>query len=95
MKPQGIVFGRWVNIKCPYCLSENTNVIDTRESNENTNRRRRVCDDCGKRFTTYERVELIELRVIKKDGRIENFDRNKIKKGMPGCHQRPHFPTEP
>lgn len=79
-----------VVIKCPYCLSENTSVVDTRGSNDNTNRRRRTCEDCGKRFTTYERVELVELRVIKKDGRVEKFDRDKIRKGiLRACEKRP------
>ena len=55
-------------MKCPFCSSENTRVIDSRPADDNNSiRRRRLCDDCGKRFTTYEKVETIPLIIIKKD----------------------------
>jgi transcriptional repressor NrdR len=70
-------------MKCPYCISEDTEVIETRESEDLTvTRRRRVCPKCSKRFTTYERVENIPLTVIKKDGRRESFDREKLTRGI-------------
>jgi transcriptional repressor NrdR len=68
---------------CPFCKSKNTAVIDSRETeNGEAVRRRRICEDCDKRFTTYERVEGVDLKVIKKDGSKENFDREKIKRGL-------------
>jgi transcriptional repressor NrdR len=68
---------------CPFCKSKNTAVIDSRETeNGEVVRRRRICEDCDKRFTTYERVEGVDLKVIKKDGSKENFDRDKIKRGL-------------
>ncbi len=76
-------------MQCPYCHSNNLKVIDSRETEENI-RRRRECEDCKKRFTTYERIEIAPLVVIKKDGRRETFDRNKILKGiMIACGKRP------
>ena len=78
-------------MRCPYCRSENNSVIDKRESDDNVAiRRRRECNDCKKRFTTYERVELVELIVVKKDGRREHFDRDKLIKGLKmACQKRP------
>jgi len=78
-------------MKCPFCSHENTRVIDSRPAEENNSiRRRRVCDECGKRFTTYEKVETIPLIVIKKDNNREAYDRKKIEKGvMTACHKRP------
>lgn len=78
-------------MKCPYCSSDNTSVIDSRPANDNTSiRRRRTCDSCGKRFTTYEKVESIPLIVIKKDGIREQYDRSKIEGGiLRACHKRP------
>ena len=68
---------------CPFCKGTNTAVIDSREAeNGDSVRRRRVCEDCERRFTTYERVEGVDLKVIKKDGSKENFDREKIKRGL-------------
>jgi len=68
---------------CPYCFSNNTVVIDSRESEEGeVVRRRRRCEDCSRRFTTYERVEGLDLKVVKKDGTKENFNREKIKRGL-------------
>ena len=76
-------------MKCPFCNAEDTKVIDSRLA-EGTIRRRRQCEACGKRFTTYERVEVIPLMVIKKDGVREEFDRSKIEKGIfRACHKRP------
>ena len=78
-------------MKCPYCSSENTRVIDSRPVDDNCSiRRRRLCDECGKRFTTYEKVETIPLIVIKKDNNREQYDRSKIEAGiLRACHKRP------
>ena len=78
-------------MKCPFCSSENTRVIDSRPADDNSSiRRRRLCDDCGKRFTTYEKVETIPLIVIKKDNTREQYDRSKIESGvLRACHKRP------
>ena len=77
-------------VKCPYCGSENLKTLETRHSPDNTVRRRRECGDCGKRFTSYEYVETVELMVKKKDGRSERFDLNKIVRGMQkACEKRP------
>ncbi len=68
---------------CPYCFQNETIVIDSRDSEEGEAiRRRRKCEVCSRRFTTYERVEGLDLKVIKKDGTQENFDREKIKRGL-------------
>ena len=70
-------------MKCPFCSSENTRVIDSRPADDNNSiRRRRLCDDCGKRFTTYEIVESLPIIVVKRDGSRQNFDRNKILNSM-------------
>jgi transcriptional repressor NrdR len=70
-------------MKCPYCTSEDSDVIETRDSEDLTvTRRRRACPKCEKRFTTYERVENVPITVIKKDGRRESFDREKLTKGI-------------
>lgn len=78
-------------IKCPYCQTEETKVVDKRETSElDVTRRRRECLECGKRFTTYERVEGIALYIIKKDGRRELFDRQKLMRGIQkACEKRP------
>ncbi|MCH5248950.1 MAG: transcriptional repressor NrdR [Lachnospiraceae bacterium] len=78
-------------MKCPYCGHENTRVIDSRPAEENNSiRRRRVCDECEKRFTTYEKIETIPLIVIKKDNNRETYDRSKIEAGvLRACHKRP------
>ena len=78
-------------MKCPFCSSENTRVIDSRPADDNNSiRRRRLCDDCGKRFTTYEKVETIPLIIIKKDNNREQYDRAKIEAGvLRACHKRP------
>ena len=70
-------------MKCPYCGSNETEVVETRDSEDlETIRRRRACLKCEKRFTTYERVENVNLVVIKKDGRREQFNRDKLKSGI-------------
>ena len=70
-------------MQCPYCKSQDTEVVETRVSEDGTNiRRRRTCTSCGKRFTTYERIENITLIVKKKNGRREQFDREKLKTGL-------------
>ena len=78
-------------MKCPFCGHENTRVIDSRPAEDNNSiRRRRVCDECDKRFTTYEKVETIPLIVIKKDNNREVYDRTKIENGvLRACHKRP------
>ena len=78
-------------MKCPFCNHENTRVIDSRPAEENNSiRRRRVCDECGKRFTTYEKIETIPLIIIKKDNNRETYDRSKIEAGvLRACHKRP------
>lgn len=78
-------------MKCPYCGEDNTRVIDSRPADDNSSiRRRRQCDICGKRFTTYEKVETIPLIVIKKDKNREAYDRGKIEAGLvKSCHKRP------
>ena len=69
-------------MKCPFCSHENTRVIDSGPAEDNNSiRRRRVCDECGKRFTTYEKIETIPLIIIKKDNNREAYDRAKIEAG--------------
>lgn len=78
-------------MKCPFCGHEDTRVIDSRPAEDNNSiRRRRVCDECNKRFTTYEKVETIPLIVIKKDNNREPYDRKKIEDGvLRACYKRP------
>lgn len=78
-------------MKCPFCGNDNTRVIDSRPAEDNTSiRRRRLCDVCDKRFTTYEKVESIPLIVTKKDNNREQYDRSKIEAGvLRACHKRP------
>lgn len=78
-------------MKCPFCGQENTRVIDSRPADDNSSiRRRRQCDECKKRFTTYEKVEAIPLIVIKKDQNREPYERSKIEAGVfRSCHKRP------
>ncbi len=78
-------------MKCPFCGKDDTKVIDTRNMDDNSAiRRRRLCEDCGARFTTYERVDTVQLQVIKSDSTREPFDRNKVLKGvMLSCNKRP------
>ena len=83
-------------MKCPFCGKEDTNVIDSRPADEGSSiRRRRQCDQCRKRFTTYEKVEAIPLVVIKKDLSREPYDRAKIERGdFRSCHKRPISVTQ-
>lgn len=78
-------------MKCPFCSNQNTRVIDSRPADDNASiRRRRLCDECGKRFTTYEKVETIPLIIIKKDNNREQYDRTKLEAGvLRACHKRP------
>ncbi len=78
-------------MKCPYCNNVDTKVIDSRPAEDgNTIRRRRSCDECGKRFTTYEKVETIPLIIIKKDNNREQYNRSKIEAGvLRACYKRP------
>ena len=79
------------DMKCPFCGFENDKVVDSRESKEaDSIRRRRECLKCGKRFTTYERIDEIPYMVVKKDGRREKFDRQKVLNGLlRACEKRP------
>ena len=83
-------------MKCPYCGKENTRVIDSRPADDNSSiRRRRQCETCGKRFTTYEKVETLPLIVVKKDNNREPYDREKIVAGIVrSCHKRPISMTQ-
>ncbi len=78
-------------MKCPYCNAQDTKVIDSRPADDNSSiRRRRQCEACGKRFTTYEKLETMPLMVIKKDRSREAYDRSKIESGViHSCHKRP------
>ena len=77
-------------MKCPYCGSPDFKTLETRDSPDNTTRRRKECIDCGKRFTTYEYVETVEVMVRKKDGKLERFDVNKTIRGVQkACEKRP------
>ena len=78
-------------MKCPYCSADDTKVIDSRPADDNSSiRRRRQCERCGKRFTTYEKLETMPLMVIKKDNSREVYDRSKIEAGiLHSCHKRP------
>ena len=78
-------------MKCPYCGNPDTRVIDSRPAEDgNSIRRRRSCDGCGKRFTTYEKIETIPLIIIKKDNNREQYNRGKIEKGiLQACYKRP------
>lgn len=75
---------------CPYCNYKESKVIDSRHTDSQSIRRRRECESCKKRFTTYEKIELMPIMVIKKDNSRESFDRNKIKSGiLKSCEKRP------
>ena len=78
-------------MKCPFCKADNDKVIETRTSDDGfVIRRRRACQMCGRRFTTYERIEAVSVRVIKRDGSRVPFDRNKIRQGIErACWKRP------
>ena len=78
-------------MKCPYCYEDETKVIDSRPADDNSSiRRRRQCEKCGKRFTTYERIDTIPITVIKKNSTRELFDKTKLLNGiMKSCYKRP------
>ena len=78
-------------MKCPYCSSDDTRVIDSRPADDNNSiRRRRVCDVCEKRFTTYEKIETIPLIIIKRGAVREQYDRQKVEAGvLRACHKLP------
>ena len=78
-------------MKCPYCFFHESKVVDSRPTEEGESiRRRRECIQCGKRFTTYEKIEEIPLRVIKKDGNRQAYDRSKLINGIvKSCEKRP------
>jgi transcriptional repressor NrdR len=77
-------------MKCPFCNSEELSVLETRESQDNRTRRRKECAGCGKRFTTYEYIETLEMMVKKKNGSLQRFDSEKIVKGLQtACEKRP------
>ena len=78
-------------MKCPYCSNPDTRVVDSRPAEDGTSiRRRRSCDSCGKRFTTYEKVETIPLIIIKKDNAREQYSRMKVENGViRACYKRP------
>lgn len=78
-------------MKCPYCNHPDTRVIDSRPAEDGSAiRRRRSCDECGKRFSTYEKVETIPLIIIKKDNNREQYNRSKIERGIiRACYKRP------
>lgn len=78
-------------MKCPYCTNADTRVIDSRPAEDGTSiRRRRSCDVCGKRFTTYEKIETIPLIIIKKDNTREQYERGKLESGiLRACYKRP------
>jgi len=78
-------------MKCPFCNQDNTRVVDSRPADDNNSiRRRRLCDECKKRFTTYEKIETIPLSVIKKDQTRQQYERSKIEAGvLRACYKRP------
>ena len=80
-----------LNMKCAYCGCLQSRVVDSRQSEDGTSiRRRRVCESCGKRFTTYERIEYVPLMVVKKDQTRESFDMGKLRAGiLKACEKRP------
>ena len=84
------------SMKCPFCGGSDDRVVDSRESREGeVIRRRRECESCGRRFTSYETIEEIPYMVVKKDGRRETFDRKKLRAGLvKACEKRPISPAQ-
>ncbi len=80
-------------MECPYCFNKESKVTDKRESPEGI-RRRRECLKCGKRFTTYEKISLEDIYVIKKDGLREKFDREKLERGIKKAFERRPVPSD-
>lgn len=87
----GVPLVRRIAMRCPFCQHQETDVLDTRKLNEGEIiRRRRKCRTCGRRFTTYERIESVSLTVVKKDGKREPYDREKLMRGVrTACYRRP------
>lgn len=82
-------------MNCPFCGSSELRTLETRDSPNNMNRRRKACTICGRRITTYEYIELIELMVKKKDGRLERFNLDKIIRGLQkAAEKRPISPEQ-
>lgn len=81
-------------MECPYCHNKETKVTDSRDTGEYTIRRRRECLSCNRRFTTYEHIEMVPVYVVKKDGRREKFERNKMRKGILKALEKRPVPTE-
>lgn len=82
-------------MKCPYCGCTTSKVVDKRDNNEDgTTRRRRQCLRCGRRYTTYERIEKVDISIEKKDGSLENFDCEKLKKGILKAVDKKRIPLE-
>lgn len=82
-------------MKCPFCGNKGTKVVDKREiASDMVTRRRRECLECGKRFTTYERQEALDLYIIKKDGRREPYDRQKLRTGIVKACEKRHISQE-
>ncbi|MCK9415258.1 MAG: transcriptional regulator NrdR [Candidatus Dojkabacteria bacterium] len=82
-------------MKCPYCGCTTSKVVDKRDNNEEgTTRRRRQCLRCGRRYTTYERIEKVDVSIVKKDGSLEKFDCEKLKKGIMKAVQKDKIPEE-
>ena len=82
-------------MKCPFCGQDSTRVVDSRPADDNASiRRRRLCDECGRRFTTYEKVETIPLIVIKKDRTREQYDRSKIEAGVLRAYYKRPIPVQ-
>ena len=82
-------------MRCPFCKHDETKVIDSRNSQDFSIRRRRECLSCERRFTTYEKIEESPIRVIKKDGTRVPFDREKIRRGVEvACYKRPVSPEQ-
>jgi transcriptional repressor NrdR len=81
-------------MKCPFCGHSDSKVVDSRDTEQGTIRRRRECQSCRKRFTTYERVEAVPLLVVKKDGRREEFDRNKLIGGLLAATKKRPVPRD-
>lgn len=78
-------------MKCMYCGCEDSKVIDSRSADDgNSIRRRRECNECGKRFTTFETIEIVPFLIVKRDGTRQSYDRSKLKSGiMRSCEKRP------
>lgn len=82
-------------MKCPYCAYKDSRVVDSRPTEERESiRRRRECESCGKRFTTYEKIETIPVRVIKKDGNRQAYDRDKLTRGIVRSSEKRPVTTE-